>query len=80
MDANDKIIWDTAYNEEYDNLVPLPTWEIITEKQYHKLSKGKRALPTIVILNEPNIDCFILVIMTTIHGLRKLLQCWFFLN
>jgi hypothetical protein len=38
-----------AYDEEYDGLELLPTWEIITEDQYQQLSKGKRALPTMAI-------------------------------
>jgi hypothetical protein len=27
MDSNDKLIWDAAYDEEYDGLVSLPMWE-----------------------------------------------------
>jgi len=49
MDPNYKIVWDTAYDEEYDGLESLPTWEVITEDQYKQLSKGRWALPTMTI-------------------------------
>jgi len=49
MDPDDKMIWDAAYDEEYDGLESLPTWDIITEDQYRQLCKGKRALPTMAI-------------------------------
>jgi len=49
MSPTDKEIWDAAYSEEYDGLTSLPTWEVITEAQFHKLSKGKKALPTMAI-------------------------------
>jgi hypothetical protein len=49
MDPNDKAIWDSAYNEEYDGLESLPTWEIITEDQFKVLSRGKWALPMMAI-------------------------------
>jgi hypothetical protein len=49
MDPNNKTIWDVAYDEEYDGLESLPTWEVISEDQYKQLSKGKRALPTMAI-------------------------------
>jgi hypothetical protein len=29
MSSEDKAIWDAAYDEEYDGLESLPTWEII---------------------------------------------------
>jgi hypothetical protein len=45
----DNLIWDEAYNEEYDGLVPLPTWEVVSEAHYCQLSKGKRALPNMAI-------------------------------
>jgi hypothetical protein len=53
LDPEDKQIWDTAYDEEYDGLELLPTWEVITEEQYMHLSKGKRALPTLLWLLLP---------------------------
>jgi hypothetical protein len=31
LDVTDKFIWDEAYNEEYDGLEALPTWEVISE-------------------------------------------------
>jgi hypothetical protein len=49
LNSDDKLIWDAAYDEEYDGLVSIPTWDIITEEQFRRLSKGKRALPTMAI-------------------------------
>jgi hypothetical protein len=49
LESSDKIIWDSAYNEEFDGLVSLPSWEIITETQFKQLSKGIKALPTMAI-------------------------------
>jgi len=49
MSPSDKAVWDAAYDEEYDGLTCLPSWEVISEDQYYKLSKGKKALPTMAI-------------------------------
>jgi hypothetical protein len=49
MSPTDKATWDEAYNEEYDGLTSLPSWEVTSEDQYYKLSKGKKALPTMAI-------------------------------
>jgi len=49
MNPSDKAIWDSAYDEEYDGLVSLPTWEIVSEAEFRQLSKGKKALPTMAI-------------------------------
>ncbi len=49
LEPTDKHIWDAAYNEEFDSLVSLPSWEIITETQFRQLSKGLKALPTMAI-------------------------------
>jgi hypothetical protein len=49
MNSLDKAIWDSAYDEEYDGLVSLPTWEVVSEVDFKQLSKGKRALPTMAI-------------------------------
>jgi hypothetical protein len=46
LESFDKNIWDSAYNEEFDGLVSLPSLEIITETQFRQLSKGIKALPT----------------------------------
>ncbi len=46
LSSSDKNIWDDAYFEEYDGLCSLPSWEVVTERQYLKISKGRRALPT----------------------------------
>jgi hypothetical protein len=34
MDIQDKAVWDSAYDKEDDDLVSLPTWEVILEEQY----------------------------------------------
>jgi hypothetical protein len=34
LQPGDEAIWDEAYNEKYDGLVSLPTWEVVTEEQY----------------------------------------------
>jgi len=49
MSSNDKEIWDSAYNEEFDGLTSLPSWEVMTEDQYLKLNQGRKALPTMAI-------------------------------
>lgn len=49
LHPSDKVIWDEAYNEEYDGLVLLPSWEIVSEDEYIRLSKGKKALPMMAI-------------------------------
>jgi hypothetical protein len=50
MNASDKVIWDEAYNEEFDGLTSLPTWEVLTESQFKSLSKGVKALPSMAIV------------------------------
>jgi len=49
MSSGDKLVWDAAYDEEFDGLESLPTWEVWTEDQYKQLSKGRKALPTMAI-------------------------------
>jgi hypothetical protein len=49
MDPGNKVIWDVAYDEEYDGLVSLPMREVISEDQYHHLRKGRKAFPTMAI-------------------------------
>jgi hypothetical protein len=51
MTPSDKAIWNSAYDEEYDGLVSLPTWEVVAEAEFKQLSKGKRASPTMAIAN-----------------------------
>jgi hypothetical protein len=34
LSPEDKSIWDATYDEEYDGLESLPTWEVISEAQY----------------------------------------------
>jgi hypothetical protein len=49
LSSTDKAIWDLAYDEEYDGLTSLPSWEDISEDEYCKISKGRMALPTMAI-------------------------------
>jgi len=49
MSSNDKQIWDAAYNEEYDGLTSIPTWEVLTESQFRLLSKDRKSLPSMAI-------------------------------
>jgi hypothetical protein len=49
LDESDNLTWDATYDEEYDGLESLPTWEVITESQFKQLSKGRKALPTMAI-------------------------------
>jgi len=49
MSPEDKQIWDHAYGEEYDGLAALPTLEVLTDKEFKHLSKGVKALPSMVI-------------------------------
>ncbi len=49
LSSTDKEVWDTAYEEEYDGLASLPTWDVVTEEQFKLLSEGRRALPTMAI-------------------------------
>jgi hypothetical protein len=42
-------IWQAAYDEEFDGLSSLPTWEVITEDQYKQMCKGVKALPSMAI-------------------------------
>jgi hypothetical protein len=50
MHLNDKKIWDQSYFEEYDGLVNLDTWEVISEDEYKQIKHlVKRTLPTMAI-------------------------------
>jgi hypothetical protein len=49
MSESDKSIWDAAYDEEFDGLNSLPTWEVLTESQFKSLSKGIKPLPCMAI-------------------------------
>ena len=49
MNAFDKSIWDSAYNEEFNGLNDLPTWEVLTKAQFKSLSKGVKPLPSMAI-------------------------------
>jgi hypothetical protein len=49
MQPSDKAIWDSAYEEEFDGLSSLPTWEIISEEQFRQLYKNVKVLPSMSI-------------------------------
>jgi len=49
LSLNDKKIWDAAYDEEFDGLASLPTWEVVTEQEFCKIGCGLKALPTMAI-------------------------------
>ena len=51
LHPHDKTIWDASYREEYEGLVSLDTWEVITEQQYKFLRDNNHAklLPTMAI-------------------------------
>jgi len=49
MSHADQNIWTAAYDEEFDGLSSLPTWDIITEDQFHCLGNGIKALPSMAI-------------------------------
>jgi hypothetical protein len=49
LSATDKTIWDAAYDEEYDGLSGIPTWEVISESQFRQISKGAKPLPSMAI-------------------------------
>ena len=57
MMPEDKSTWDKSYQEEYDGLVNINTWEVITEEEYenNKDKYGKK-MPTmaIAIINRDN--------------------------
>jgi len=40
ISSNDQHIWNQAYDEEYDGLTSIPTWEVITEQEFRNLNKG----------------------------------------
>jgi len=49
LNDHDKSIWNAAYDEEYDGFSSLPTWDVLTEDQFKKMSKGMKPLPTMAI-------------------------------
>jgi hypothetical protein len=49
LSFNDRAIWDTAYDEEFDGLESLPMWEVLTEEQFRQLGIAHKALPTMAI-------------------------------
>ena len=49
LSFNDGAIWDAAYDEEFDGLESLPTWEVLSEEQFHQLGIAHKALPTMAI-------------------------------
>ncbi len=49
MVPNDQAIWYASYDEEYDGLANIPTWDVITEEQYQKLKGCCKAIPSMAI-------------------------------
>ena len=51
LSQNDKMIWDAAYKAEYDGLVNIQTWELLSEEEYQVLKRmGKGGImPTMAI-------------------------------
>jgi hypothetical protein len=49
LSSTDQMIWNAAYHEEYDGLISLPSWEVISEDEFQKLNRGKKALHTMAI-------------------------------
>ena len=49
LSPNDQAIWNKAYDEEYDGLTSIPTWDVISEKEFKLLSKGAKPLPSMAI-------------------------------
>ncbi len=50
LHPEDRKKWDAAYSEEYDGLVNLDTWEVITEEEYKRMRHlTGNALPTMAI-------------------------------
>ena len=50
LSQNDKLLWDAAYKEEYEGLLRLGTWEVISEEQYKLIKKSTgNPLPTMAI-------------------------------
>ena len=50
MHPNDKATWDQSYFKEYNGLVNVGTWEVITEEDYKSLKHlVKKTLPTMAI-------------------------------
>jgi hypothetical protein len=49
MSPGDKEVWLAAYDEEFDGLNTIPTWDIITEDQFRRLGKNVKALPSMAI-------------------------------
>lgn len=49
MSLGDQEIWWAAYDEEFDGLSSIPTWDVVTDDQFKRLSKGIKALPSMAI-------------------------------
>jgi hypothetical protein len=49
MASMDKTIWDSAYDEEFDGLSSLLTWEILSKSQFKQLNKNIKPLPSMAI-------------------------------
>jgi hypothetical protein len=49
LPSSDQTIWREAYDEEFDGLSSIPTWEIISEEQFKQLNKSVKPLPSMAI-------------------------------
>jgi hypothetical protein len=49
LSAQDQTIWQEAYDEEYDGLSSIPTWEVVTEEEFKALKKSVKPLPSMAI-------------------------------
>jgi hypothetical protein len=45
LTSSDQAIWNAAYDEEFDGLSSIPTWEVISEEQFKQLKKISKASP-----------------------------------
>lgn len=49
LTSSDQAIWNAAYDEEFDGLSSIPTWEVISEEQFKQLKKSVKPLPSMAI-------------------------------
>lgn len=49
LPTSDQEVWNAAYDEEFDGLSSIPTWEIISEEQFKKLNKSVKPLTSMAI-------------------------------
>ena len=50
LPKGDRIIWNSAYDEEYDSLIGLPAWITIDEDEYQRIKhKNGRPVPSLEV-------------------------------